>query len=190
MTFLNADAKIATHAAVTTNVHGTGAGNAVVGNDELWTDITDLPDLLETYGLGDDLLHSHDAADSTNSTSYVKLKTITLDTLYPATSTLRVSFDLRCTDTVQHHAQGRIYKNGVAVGTQRSNNSESYINYSEDLEYAEGDTIELWAYTNVGAYAAHVRNLRITGDVETVTYREAVANNDIGVADCVIGTNT
>ena len=35
MTFLNTDIKIATHTAVTTNVHGTGAGNVIVGNDEL-----------------------------------------------------------------------------------------------------------------------------------------------------------
>ena len=35
MTYLNPDEKIAIHAAVTTNVHGTGAGNVVVGNDEI-----------------------------------------------------------------------------------------------------------------------------------------------------------
>lgn len=35
MTFLNTDTKIATHAAITTNVHGTGAGNVIVGNDEI-----------------------------------------------------------------------------------------------------------------------------------------------------------
>ena len=66
MTFLNTDAKIATHAAisqnvhgvgandiadvadisthadVTTNVHGTGAGNVVVGDDKLLNTLTDV----------------------------------------------------------------------------------------------------------------------------------------------------
>jgi hypothetical protein len=44
-------------------------------------------------------------------------------------------------------AYGQIYKNGVAVGTQRTTSSEAGVWFMEDLSVVTGDTIELWIKT-------------------------------------------
>ena len=71
--------------------------------------------------------------------TWTKLKAFTV----PISGTYRVKFSIiaRTGDT----GYGRIYKNGVELGTQQtSTNGASYVVFSEDLVFNAGETCELW----------------------------------------------
>ena len=56
--------------------------------------------------------------------------------------------------TVSGFAYGRIYKNGVAVGVERSTNLTSPpVNYQEDISFSCGDLAQIYAYTDGGGDA-------------------------------------
>lgn len=59
----------------------------------------------------------------------------------PNGGVVQVTFDLR---TVGGTAYGRIYKNGVAVGTERTTSSGTFVSWSENITFSANDTIELW----------------------------------------------
>ena len=115
------------------------------------------------YAVGEVLTHSHDAEASTDSASYVKLKTITLTKAF---AMLRIKFDMKM-ESGGINAYGRVYKNGVAVGTEQGSASETYVTYSEDItgNWAIGDTIELWGWNDWSGAArlTYVKNFRVFG---------------------------
>lgn len=113
------------------------------------------------YALSDDVLLSHDAVVTTISTTYVKVKAIILDSLTVSPETIRIRFEIMRDGTGTAYA--KIYKNGVAVGIERTNNSGTYKGFSEDLLFAEGDTCELWIRINHYPPTAYARNFRILG---------------------------
>lgn len=140
--------------------------------------------------VGDTLTHSHDAESGSNSATYAKIKTITIDKLLGAgvsNATLRIKFDFRNT-TAGQTTYGRIYKGGVAFGTERTTVSADYSTVSEDLSFAEGNTIELW-YKEIGSGTARLRNLRVYVSEDAPTLAQALANSEID-ADPFQGTNT
>ncbi|MCK4518415.1 hypothetical protein KAT92_06565, partial [Candidatus Babeliales bacterium] len=137
------------------------------------------PGLLQKYVISDDLLHSHDGESYSASDAYVKVKTITINTLSPTPVTLRIKFDIR-TNNSPLHAYGRIYKNGVAVGTERSRNSTGYVTFSEDISFAQGDTLELWVHRS-GTCWCYYRNFRVYGNDEW-TLADAIENSNMGSA--------
>lgn len=47
-------------------------------------------------------------------------------------------------------AYARIYKNGSAAGTERTNSTNSYVTYTENLSVAAGDYLELYLKTSSG----------------------------------------
>ncbi|MCK5520319.1 MAG: hypothetical protein KAI81_04340 [Candidatus Marinimicrobia bacterium] len=147
--------------------------------------------LLNRYAITNDLLHSNDSTqiNSTQNT-YKKVKTITLNTLYRTPETIRIKFDLKTTWSI-HNAYGRIYKNGVALGTERITNNTSYVTYSEDLSFEDGDTLELWTY-NIGWNAAYsyTRNLRIYGISQEITIAEGITDNRVGEITPFSATNS
>ena len=52
---------------------------------------------------------------------------------------------------------GRIYRNGVAVGTIRSTNNESGVVFTEDISgCVMGDAIEIYAYTSNASHFAEI----------------------------------
>ncbi len=104
---------------------------------------------------GDVVWLAADADVSTTSGAYVKMK----EMVAPATGIYRIVFDLWETSAVQT-AYGRIYKNGAAFGTERSNQSTNPVTYTEDLAFTAGDLVQLWA-KNVTASNTHVRNFRL-----------------------------
>lgn len=89
--------------------------------------------------------------------SYTEL----LNTRILQSGTYRVSFNL-FSDSTSYAAYARIYKNGVAVGTVRSNTSLTPVNYTEDLTFAAGDTVQIFAYSyNFGnPYSAYLSELK------------------------------
>jgi len=134
--------------------------------------------LLHMYILNNNILFSHDAVVSQPTNVWVKRKTITLNALYKNPSTIRVKFDLRASDGT---ASGRIYKNDVAVGVQKNTSISTYVTMTQDLEFAEGDTVELWIYHDDTPGTTYAINFRICGTTYP-TLADAIAYNDPGVA--------
>ena len=152
--------------------------------------VLDNLDLKKKYDISDDLLHSHDAESNTVSTTYIKAKTITLDTLFLTPSTIRIKFDIRRDtggDTIA--AYGRIYKNGGAVGTERSTTSATYVTFSEDISFAEGDTLELYIHAT-GGWNMKAENFRVHGIPTIITLQEALTTQLIGLDTPFVGSNT
>lgn len=115
------------------------------------------------YVIGDVLIHSHDSEFWGSSANWSKKKTITINTLSPTPSTIRVKFDLK-TETGAG-AYARVYKNGVVYGIERFTTSGSYITFTEDLSYNEGDTVELWIKDGTGGFTyVGCQNFRVYGD--------------------------
>lgn len=111
-----------------------------------------------------DVYHSHDAEASTSSDTYVKIKTIDVTGLSSSPLTVDVYFEIASTTAVTT-VYAKIYVNGVAVGTQRTDASgTSYVGFHEDIVISNGDTLELWAHDTPGnACAPLCRNFRIYG---------------------------
>lgn len=157
------DSDISTHAALDTGVHG----------------------LLNKYVISDDLLHSHDAEYHASNEGLNAKKIITINTLNRTPSTTRIKFDYKCNNIA---GWGKIYKNGGAVGTERNDNSNSYVTFSEDLSFADGDTIELWVYSSF--MNVYVKNFRVYGVSTPITLAQAITDSDVGKATPFAGTNS
>lgn len=112
---------------------------------------------LTSQTAGDYLMHSNDADRTTTSATYVKIK----ESKIAKAGAYRIKFDLRET-TLSGSVLGRIYQNGVAVGTERTTSADT--TYSEDIAgFVAGDLIQIYARINTGAQAG-VRNFRVYGN--------------------------
>lgn len=112
-----------------------------------------------------DIIIANDTQRDTMDTSYVKLKQITLGAAVVQGSVFRFLFDLN-TSSGGNTVYGRIFKNGVALGTEQSVTAAGYITKSEDItmtNFLVGDTIELWGKTAAGLSFMLCRNFRICG---------------------------
>jgi len=96
----------------------------------------------------DNARNSHTAEISTTNSDYTKVKTITLTN--GLLGVVRIGFEIKLTGSNGSTAFGRIYRNGVALGTEQSNNTSGYVYKSEDITqtWDPGDTCELWIKTN------------------------------------------
>ena len=121
------------------------------------------------------LRNSHNAEASTDSTSYVKLKTITLTN--GLVGQHRIKFDMRATSD-SYIVYGRIYRNGVALGTEQSTISTTYVTFSQDITqtWNPGDTLELWVKCTLAETPAYVQNFGIYYD-DSPTVAVAVVNS-------------
>ena len=89
--------------------------------------------------LAGDILRAYADTEGTAPPTYVKKKEIVLD----YGGTLRIKFDLR--HDAGATAYGRIYRNGAAVGTERSTTSATYVTFSEDISgWSPGDLCQLY----------------------------------------------
>jgi hypothetical protein len=119
-----------------------------------------IPDVCTLSGVpfktvaSDNLRASDDAEIFTTYTTYIKAKTINTT----IKGQKRVKFDLR-TSNSSYTVYGRIYENGVAVGTERSTTSTSYVTFSQDLNNMQ--YVELWYHTSDASAYAYVANFRI-----------------------------
>ena len=96
------------------------------------------------------------------STTYTQVFSKRVPQYYAGRGLVRIKFDLLGDDIGDSRATalGRIYVNGVATGTERSNSVETWVTYSEDILVYPGDTIEIWAkYSGDGPGA--IRNFLI-----------------------------
>jgi hypothetical protein len=88
----------------------------------------------------------------------------------------RFLFDLKTSD-ITKTAYGRIYRNGVALGTEKTSTSLTYENQSEDITqtWNPGDTAELWIH-NDGTGTTSVQNFQGAYD-DSPTVAVASANS-------------
>lgn len=123
---------------------------------------------LNTYTPGANVLIDDSLVESSATKNvYVKIKEIRLQSQIEPSSLFRFIFDLRCpTET----GYGRIYRNGVAVGTEQTvvATGANYTNFSEDIvmtNWTNGDLVQLYGKWNGFApvEAVYVRNFQICG---------------------------
>jgi hypothetical protein len=128
-----------------------------------------------TTTASDNLMVSNDTEQSTQETDYTKIKEIILNEALPD---VRIKFDLKTSD-VSGTATARIYKNGVALGTEQTDATGSYVTMSEDLtDFVQGDLIQIYAKISNATYAAYVENFRLYYDVAIVATALSSTNND------------
>jgi len=124
--------------------------------------------------LTDNIILSDDSEVLTNNTDPLKVKTITLGLNVKENRTLRIYFELRTVDG--YYSNGRIYRNGNAVGAQQQTTSTSWQTYFENItNWNASDNIELYIWGNADAspqYAAHAQNFRVCG-------KQAVVEDEI-----------
>lgn len=95
---------------------------------------------------------------NTGLNAYTKTKAL----LVPRNGAVRIKFDIKHSTGVGS-AAGRIYRNGVAVGTIQLNATSSFVTYSEDISgWTAGDSLELWGdETSHTGGIILLRNLRV-----------------------------
>lgn len=127
-------------------------------NSKLVTSVADnaiTPAKLSAQTAGDFFLSSNDTVRSSTSGIYELLKEIKI----AKSGQYRIKFYLA--SITAGTAYGRIYKNGSAVGTERS--TASSATYSEDLSgFAAGDLIQVYG-KHGGGGSAEISNFRIYG---------------------------
>lgn len=116
--------------------------------------------LMEVASASDNLKLSADTERGTTLTSYTKLKEIQVN----HGGYYRVLFDMKTSES-GYSATGRIYKNGVAYGTEHIYSATTnWQTYSEDLYFAPGDLIQIYAFGN-GGRTASIKDNRINFDL-------------------------
>ena len=113
---------------------------------------------------GDFLEASADLERNASPTTYTKKKEIRLG----RAGAYRIKFDLN-SGTAGEIAYGRVYKNGVAVGAEQSNDTTTYVTKSEDIgNWEAGDLCQLYVRRTSTAYINYWRNFRVyTGNPVT-----------------------
>lgn len=166
--------ELATAAEITagTATGGTGAALVVtpdalassipVFNGSGLTNVTGLNILLTA---SNNLKYSADTERTqTTTNTYTIKKQITIR----QRGTIRVKFDLKGSDTT-YQFYGRIYVNGIAVGTERLQQgagATTYVTYSEDITIAPYDLVQLYIKNeSTGGLTTYCRNFQIYYDV-------------------------
>jgi hypothetical protein len=114
------------------------------------------------------LRHSNDTEKTGSNLNYIKIKESVLNDGYNA---VRIKFDLKGTTSADPGTvYAKIYKNGVAIGTEQSAaTGGAYATKSEDftLASAAGDLIQVYVKASATpAIVAYVQNFRIYYDYE------------------------
>ena len=119
---------------------------------------------LYNFVAGDILFASADTERSTTTTppmAYTEVKKITVK----RGGILRVKFSMKGSGIAETPGLAKIYKNNIAVGTERSNGTSSYVEYSEDISGClAGDNIQLYyglGGSSLGTRTVFVKEFRI-----------------------------
>ncbi len=141
--------------------------DTTISNDQ----ITDGRILIKPVGIyitaSDVLMNSDDTEEYKYGQEYEVQKEFdpTLLNLHSNDSEFRIKFELK-TSNVGNDVYARIYRNGVAVGTERMSISATYTTYSEDISgWSEDDLIQLYTYSGAMGVRPYVQNFRVYGDI-------------------------
>lgn len=113
-----------------------------------------------TIIVSDVLCISSDGIASNSNTSPTKEKEIQLD----YSGNYRVKFSIRIPGGAGD-AHGRIYKNGVAFGTEQVNGTTSYVEYSQDLAFSADDLVQIYLWRAGGSGQVDLANFRIYASI-------------------------
>ena len=105
------------------------------------------------------LRHSIDAEENGQDTDYVEVKSFKCG----LSGWYRIKFDLKSSNA-SYTGYGRIYKDGIAFGTEQAQNGVDYVTKSEDLYIPAGSLISLYVKVSSGSYYWLVQNFRVYGD--------------------------
>jgi hypothetical protein len=98
---------------------------------------------------------------------WIKKKQFTI----PHNGVYRVKFNMRIHSS-EFDAYGRIYKNGVAYGTQRQEGGANPTTFSEDLAFNAGNTCEIWVMeTDPSANGMYLYWASLNYNASIVDYR-------------------
>ena len=75
--------------------------------------------------------------------------------------TYTVSFALKA-NVAGKTASGRIYVNGIAVGTTRTNTTTTYIVYTENISIQAGDNLQLYGYSPDGTALYYITDFKVS----------------------------
>lgn len=121
-------------------------------------DLMDLDEASAAYipaetGAGSSILET-----TTQAIVYTKVKEVKL---VKDIANAKVTFNLK-TNNALGTAYAKIYKNGVAIGTERSTTSTAYVAFSEEFSgWVKDDLIQIYAYISNASYIAYVEEMRI-----------------------------
>lgn len=148
------------------NTSFSSAPFSVSMNGDLTANSVQTGNFIIQYSAGTDLIASADTERSDGSGSYTKVKEIRMGARNLGTVT--VKFDLKTSNPVDP-ANGRIYKNGVAVGTERTNTDGVYTTFTENITFTNGDLIQLYLNKPSTTGNSTARNFRIYANIYEVT---------------------
>ena len=112
----------------------------------------------------DTVLNTNATERTSVSDSYAKLK----ETRVHVTGHYRVTFEMKCGG--DYIVKGKIYCNGVTVGTERS--EENTLTYAEqtaeDLHFNAGDLVQIYAHTTIATtQTVYIQNFKLKGTAMT-----------------------
>jgi len=132
-----------------------GIANSAITNDKI-LDGTISPAKLYPAAAGSLVDCVSFVVSATGQSSYTKIKEIQL----VRGGEYTISFAL-AVEIARGAAYAKIYKNGVAVGTERSNRT-IYTTYTETISgWSPGDLLQIYAYTTIGGGSALVKELKV-----------------------------
>jgi len=106
-------------------------------------------------------------ANNTSSTSWVA---VTQGVTMNFSGIIRVRFSLYLDENGSGAiGYGCIEKNGSRIGTIRSNNTASGVEFVEDILVVKGDVIKIQAYTSINNYRVNVYPIKIQAINPTIT---------------------
>lgn len=115
----------------------------------------------------DTLVTSNDTAVTIVATSYALMKSQNTPIVHLAGGVYRVKFSLLAPGIATKHVYGKIYVNGIAVGTERhlqgSVSGPQTVEYSEDITItaAGGAAIQIYCYQSGAVEVGQLLNFRI-----------------------------
>lgn len=122
----------------------------------------------------DTLKASADTQRAETGVNYVKKKEIQFKGFY--SGVIRVKFSL-CGGGAGTLGYGRIYVNGVAVGTERSINSTCAV-FSEDITVNQDDLVQLYIKSQTNGMSASCSNFRLYYDFLNVANQADIVATD------------
>jgi len=142
-------------------------------DDDNWIELAEV-------GVSDSILGSSDVEASSSSSTYVKLKelTLTMGNAVKGNITLRIKFDLKgSVDNVQY-VYGYIYRNDSPVGAEQSNVETTYSTKSQDIDgWNNNDRIQLYV-KRAGTETGYYQNFRVYGTLTSHTDEDLFVGGD------------
>lgn len=137
------------------------------------------------FEISDDILYASEGISYMNSSGWTIVKTMTITTLVPDPSTIRVSYASNCLGASGYV---RLYLNGIAYGEEHGPLVSDYETFTEDLEFENGDVITI-RMKNVSG-GSNTKELRFkgkssgpTGATEILTDLSVIYDNDVLVME-------